>query len=573
MAIDCRPLFRAGTCFCAIPLFFLICAWPVCAWDKGGRSGGQHGWSPSQAVQGARNRISESVRGSAEHAAQSVREGVRQGKERIDALSNQAGQAVAESSAHAQESIGLRYQEIRDSTSHALVAEFRCRLNAARRAASPPPQGSAGDLSQSMLDPEARERVLAAAALIAASVGIASLKAIPIFDSEIGRLVTLDVLVRALVGALSPGEVGDFGKDPLAAAFLLMFDRDYLLQARIVPSPAGDEYLSIAELIGMGVEDKHLSLATDAYYRSLFAWKAKGDPVMAAQQAESFALELRLINAPAWDRGRRIAEGGAASHMKAGQEPALALLQDLIAAAVRRDVASARALHDLIAGQAKPARGDVIAARVFSARGMEDFGKGQFGTAEEAFRQAAARDPRDENVLVNLGAVLLRSGRPADAQGILERALVIEPGNAQAWLGLGRVHAMLGAQTRQPGLLARALQFLAGSFGIDWIKLPGWARSEAVSPEAAAQRQKASAAFFAALLLSRRPERTLAELAALSGDGNPDAVKDAARTALIDSGKALESAWGPALARAPNTDRSEQAPPEEKTLFSLRIGL
>jgi len=53
---------------------------------------------------------------------------------------------------------------------------------------------------------------------------------------------------------------------------------------------------------------------------------------------------------------------------------------------------------DQIAGQAKPARAEVNTARVFSARGMEDFRKGQFGTAEEAFRQAAARDLRDENV-------------------------------------------------------------------------------------------------------------------------------------------------------------------------------
>ena len=75
-----------------------------------------------------------------------------------------------------------------------------------------------------------------------------STSAIPVFDSDIGRLVTLDALVRAAVAALGAGDAIDFGKDPIAAVFLLMFDSDYLLKARIIPIPFGDEYLSIADL-------------------------------------------------------------------------------------------------------------------------------------------------------------------------------------------------------------------------------------------------------------------------------------------------------------------------------------
>lgn len=208
---------RAGGCFCAFLAFLFACAMPVCAWDKGGKSGGSHGRSPAQAIHGAGHRISESVHKGADQAIQNVREGVRQGKERFDALSTQVQHGVADSNAHLKKSAALSYQEIKRASSRVLIAEYKRRLTLARCALASNSQGSSGQLRESMRDEAARERALGAAALVAASVGIAALKAIAVFDSDAGRLVTLDALVRAAVAALGAGEAGDFGRDPIAA--------------------------------------------------------------------------------------------------------------------------------------------------------------------------------------------------------------------------------------------------------------------------------------------------------------------------------------------------------------------
>jgi len=51
--------------------------------------------------------------------------------------------------------------------------------------------------------------------------------------------------------------------------------------------------------------------------------------------------------------------------------------------------------------------------------------------ASALLTQAVAADPADEEIATNLGYALLKAGRPADALGVLQRALHLNPGARQ----------------------------------------------------------------------------------------------------------------------------------------------
>lgn len=547
------------------------------AWDKGGKGGGTPFWSPVRAAQSTGRKISEAVHKSTEQVLQTASAGAQHGKERLDALSQQIRQDIAGTTAHLQDAATLSYQDIKDasvrvagdgaSSARALMAEYQRRIVVARRANASRSNVAAEQLRRNLSDPTARERALGAAALIAASTGIEALKALTVFDSETGELVSLDLLVRAMLAVLGAGALGDLAKDPLALAFLLMFDSDYLLQERIIPSPFGEDYVSIAELAGLNIQDGHLESAMEAYDRSRISWKLQGDAIAAARHAETFSIEIRLINPAAWDRSRRLTRVRQAATAGTPRQSATALLHELVTAAANRDIVKARAIRDQIVALAKPARGDRKAARAINARGMEQFGKRQFASAEELFRRAALLDPRDQEALSNLGAVLIETERLGEAEETLERVLTIDPNSTPAWLALGQLYALQGTRVQEPSFLMRAVAFIAGTLGIPWDRLSNWIGFGRSNDAIYQAREKASGAFFSALIFSDRPENAIGSLAVLAGETRRSGVKEAARITLIDSGKALESSWGAGR----TVDSRSQT--EDASLISLRVGL
>jgi len=63
--------------------------------------------------------------------------------------------------------------------------------------------------------------------------------------------------------------------------------------------------------------------------------------------------------------------------------------------------------------------------------------KGDLTASEEHFRRAVALDPDYAGVLANLGSLLARTGRSAEAISTLSRAVEKEPGNYEARINLG----------------------------------------------------------------------------------------------------------------------------------------
>ncbi|MFM9880894.1 MAG: tetratricopeptide repeat protein [Burkholderiaceae bacterium] len=76
--------------------------------------------------------------------------------------------------------------------------------------------------------------------------------------------------------------------------------------------------------------------------------------------------------------------------------------------------------------------------------GVRLFETGQVESAELSFEAALALAPERTSVLTNLGAARVKLGKPAQALALLQKALVAEPGNLQAWSYLALAHAQQG---------------------------------------------------------------------------------------------------------------------------------
>jgi Flp pilus assembly protein TadD len=59
-------------------------------------------------------------------------------------------------------------------------------------------------------------------------------------------------------------------------------------------------------------------------------------------------------------------------------------------------------------------------------------GEGRMAEAEQAFREACRLDDRNHRYAYNLGLILVRQGRTADARPFFEKALSLEPRFAPA---------------------------------------------------------------------------------------------------------------------------------------------
>jgi Flp pilus assembly protein TadD len=75
-------------------------------------------------------------------------------------------------------------------------------------------------------------------------------------------------------------------------------------------------------------------------------------------------------------------------------------------------------------------------ASAWNALGMTLGGSGRLAEAEEAFREAVARNDRNHRYAYNLGLALVRQGKRAEARPFFEKALALEPRFAPAREGL-----------------------------------------------------------------------------------------------------------------------------------------
>lgn len=135
-------------------------------------------------------------------------------------------------------------------------------------------------------------------------------------------------------------------------------------------------------------------------------------------------------------------------------------LQYLLAAmALGKDEAAGDALLRLEAREA-PAGSDHDAARKLNARGLALLRAADTAGATQAFSDAARTYPADAEIVNNLAYAYLLAGSNADAIAALERALLVAPDRALAWLNL--VEALAASKASDAaidGALAAAIRF------------------------------------------------------------------------------------------------------------------
>jgi tetratricopeptide (TPR) repeat protein len=95
---------------------------------------------------------------------------------------------------------------------------------------------------------------------------------------------------------------------------------------------------------------------------------------------------------------------------------------------------------------------------------------GRYAEAIAALRQAVALDPKDAQLLHDLGLVCLRAGRHAEAAGILRQAAALEPSHAGAQHALGRALDAMG-QTRDAILAYKQAVWLQPNLAAALVRL------------------------------------------------------------------------------------------------------
>ncbi|HSG40468.1 MAG TPA: tetratricopeptide repeat protein [Thermoanaerobaculia bacterium] len=103
----------------------------------------------------------------------------------------------------------------------------------------------------------------------------------------------------------------------------------------------------------------------------------------------------------------------------------------------------------------KPVDDLTAAAHYYNNLGAEALLAGDFDRSRELLTVATRIDPRFDKAVNNLGVVLARSGRPAEALEVYERALRIVPDDSTILTNMARALQQLGRNDEASTLLAR----------------------------------------------------------------------------------------------------------------------
>jgi Flp pilus assembly protein TadD len=104
-----------------------------------------------------------------------------------------------------------------------------------------------------------------------------------------------------------------------------------------------------------------------------------------------------------------------------------------LAAAKATDVEALRRIASRIDALPKPDLGNKAVARQLNTAALEALKKEDFAAAVAQLRQAQKENPRDVEIAGNLGFALVKAGQPAEAQSVLQAALVLDPRRTSTW--------------------------------------------------------------------------------------------------------------------------------------------
>jgi len=173
---------------------------------------------------------------------------------------------------------------------------------------------------------------------------------------------------------------------------------------------------------------------------------------------------------------------------KQGRE-AILYLDHIAAADAETSVAVLRARGLALAGQCREA-GDILKqlvmpagdASLYFSAGMAQAECRLFKGAEEAFSRALDADPRNFDILYNLGLAALRAGNVERAQSVLEVALRERPADVDTLYALAQVFEQKQQPVKSAALQKRPRRIGRTSFW-SWPKCPpGWSSSRIPPP-------------------------------------------------------------------------------------------
>ncbi len=113
-----------------------------------------------------------------------------------------------------------------------------------------------------------------------------------------------------------------------------------------------------------------------------------------------------------------------------------------IAASAEGNLDAVRAIATQIDSFPKPDLGNKPVARKLNTEGLDYFKQENYTQAINLFSQAASENPRDVEVIGNLGFAYLKAGKLNEAIKYLQQALVLDPRRTSTWTPLAEAYAL-----------------------------------------------------------------------------------------------------------------------------------
>lgn len=138
-----------------------------------------------------------------------------------------------------------------------------------------------------------------------------------------------------------------------------------------------------------------------------------------------------------------------------------ACAQQTLVAGRAQDIDAVRAIASRIDALPKPDIGNKAVARQLNTTALEALKRDDTAAAVTALRQAVHENPRDVEIVANLGFALVKANRAAEAFDVLLAALVLDPRRTSTWTPLAEALAMLGHAADAQAALWVAYQWSA----------------------------------------------------------------------------------------------------------------
>ncbi len=113
-------------------------------------------------------------------------------------------------------------------------------------------------------------------------------------------------------------------------------------------------------------------------------------------------------------------------------------------AAANDDIDSVRAAATRIDAMSKPDLGNRTVGRKLNTEGLEALKRGDNNAAIQAFTQSIKENPKDVEVVGNLGFTYVQAGQADEAVEVLADAILLDPRRTSTWTPLGEALALAG---------------------------------------------------------------------------------------------------------------------------------